>query len=57
VQASQKQIKLFTATNLPYLYNENQPVGENKIDGSTKEFVQAMGFENWERCTNHGIEN
>jgi hypothetical protein len=53
-QASQKQMKAFAANNLPYLYNENQPVGENKIDGCTKEFAKAMGFENWERCTNHG---
>jgi hypothetical protein len=53
-QASKKQLKAFIANNLPYLYNENQPVGENTIDGCTKEFAKAMGFENWERCTNHG---
>ncbi len=29
-------------------------MGENSIDGITKKFAKEMGFEDWERCTNHG---
>ena len=38
----------------PYLYNPNKPVGENVIGQATKQFAQLLGFDNWERCTNHG---
>jgi hypothetical protein len=38
----------------PYLYNPNKPVGENVIAQATKQFAQLLGFDNWERCTNHG---
>jgi hypothetical protein len=53
-KASSKQMKEFRANNLPYLYNEKQPIGENSIDANTKEFAKEMGFDNWQRCTNHG---
>jgi hypothetical protein len=36
-----------------YLYNPNLCVGENKIDGINKDFVQLCGFTDWEKCTNH----
>jgi hypothetical protein len=49
-----KQWKAKLAINMPHLYNEKKPMGENSIDGITKEFAKEMGFENWERCTNHG---
>jgi hypothetical protein len=34
-----KLIKEFRIKTLSYLYNENKPVGENSIDGNTKEFA------------------
>jgi len=52
--ASKEQKKAFQAANLPYLYNKNQPMGHNKIGSSQKEFAKSCGFENHERCTNHG---
>jgi hypothetical protein len=52
--AHQKLLREFRANNQPYLYNPKKPIGENSIDGNTKEFAREMGFENWERCTNHG---
>ncbi len=53
-KASIAQMKEYRANNLPYLYNEKKPVGENNIDGNTKDFAKEMGFDNWQRCTNHG---
>jgi hypothetical protein len=42
---------------LPYLYNPNLIIGENKIDGINKNFAEFMEFEHWERCTNHANHN
>ncbi len=52
-KASSTQMKEFRSKNLPYLYNEKQPIRENSINKNTKEFAKEMGFDNWERCTNH----
>ena len=52
--ASEAQKKQFKEAGLPYLYNKNKVIGENKIGDSQKEFAKSCGFTNWERCTNHG---
>jgi hypothetical protein len=49
-----KQLRAMRLNKLPYLYNKRQPMGENSIDGNTKDFAKQMGFDNWQRCTNHG---
>jgi len=36
------------------LYNKNKVIGENVIGKCTKELAKQCGFDNWERCTNHG---
>lgn len=44
----------FRVNNMPYLYNKNQPIGENTIGTINKKFAEIVGFDNWERCTGHG---
>jgi len=46
-------MKSWKNKGLPYLYNPNLIIGENKIDGINKDFAEFMEFEHWERCTNH----
>lgn len=53
-EATAKQLRQYRKKKLPYLYSKKKPIGENNVDGNTKEFAQEMGFANWEKCTNHG---
>jgi hypothetical protein len=53
-ESSTAQKHEFRVKKLPYLYNKNLPLGENTISTANKKFAQLIGFENWERCTNHG---
>jgi hypothetical protein len=39
--------------NLPYKYNPNCVLGEHNITDVTKEFAEEMGFDQWQKCTNH----
>lgn len=41
-------MKEFRAKNLPFLYNNKKTIGENSIDGNTKDFAKEMGFDNWQ---------
>ncbi|MFY7882254.1 MAG: hypothetical protein ACOVR6_08160 [Fimbriimonas sp.] len=50
---STEQRKKYTRNKLPYLYNHNLVLGEHSVVTATKEFAERMGFEDWERCTNH----
>jgi hypothetical protein len=50
---SSKQMKRWKKNDCPYLYNPDLWIGENNIDGIKKKFVEYIGFENWEQCTNH----
>lgn len=52
--ASNEQKKRFSEAGVPYLYNKNKVIGENVIGKCTKELAKQCGFDNWERCTNHG---
>jgi hypothetical protein len=53
--ATDKQLKKWKKTNQPYLYNPNTPVGENTVGPLCKEMAEEMGFEEYEKCTGHGL--
>jgi hypothetical protein len=38
---------------LPYKYNPNCVLEEHNITDVTKEFAEDMGFDQWQKCTNH----
>jgi len=38
-----------------YLYNEKLSVGVNGVPSVTKCMCQEFGFDDWERCTGHGM--
>jgi hypothetical protein len=40
---------------LPFLYNENLPVGGNSISPVTKSLAEELGFPDWEKCTGQGL--
>lgn len=50
---NQKQMKLWRKQKKPYLYNPNLVLGKHNIEGTTKKFAEVMGFDHWEKCTNH----
>jgi len=53
--ANKKQLKLYHKGLYPYLYNELLPVGGNTVGPLCVELAKDMGFENWEKCTGHGL--
>jgi hypothetical protein len=53
--ANKAILKEFQLQKLPYLYNQNLPIGPNTISTATKELALEMGFKDWERCTGHGL--
>jgi len=53
-KASESQLKDWRLSNEPYQYNPNQPVGENTINKGMKYIAQLCGFEDFNKCTNHG---
>ncbi len=53
--ATDKQMKKWKKTNQPYLYNPKTPVGENTVGPLCKEMTEEMGFEEYQKCTGHGL--
>jgi hypothetical protein len=45
----------YRRSKLPYLYNENLPVGGNSISPVTKKLAEELGFPDWEKCTGQGL--
>jgi hypothetical protein len=48
-------LNLFRAGKVPYIYNEKLNLGVNTIGPLCKEMAEEMGFEDWEKCTGHGL--
>jgi hypothetical protein len=45
----------YRRSKLPYLYNENLPVGGNSICPVTKSLAEELGFPDWEKCAGQGL--
>jgi len=52
---SDKQIKAYKKNEQPYIYNPKLPIVANTVGPLSKKMAEAMGFEDWERCTGHGL--
>ena len=52
---SDKQIEANKKDGEVYIYNPKLPIGANTVGPLCKKMAEAMGFEDWERCTGHGL--
>jgi len=52
--ANSKLLNKYCSEGLPYVYNEKLPVGANTVGPMCKTLAEEMGFDDWEKCTNHG---
>ncbi len=51
--ANSKLLKKYCSERLPYVYNKKLPVGANTVGPMCKTLAEEMGFDDWEKCTNH----
>ncbi len=54
-RASVDQLEEWGLKKLPFLYNENNPIGGNPISDVAKKLAKELGFEDWEKCTGQGL--
>jgi hypothetical protein len=48
-------LNLFRAGKAPYIYNDKLNVGVNTVGPMCKEMAEETGFDEWEKCTGHGL--